>query len=398
MLDQELVITGVGALGQFGRSPDDLWSVLLDNRSLVSSSEQSEFATQKGELDYAYPTHISPNTAPVSRYALAAAAQAIAQAGLQTATNAQDIAVVFGTANGSGNALRNYAAFESEGRGAFRLGSVLEASIHSPATLISIEYGFRGPLVMLPMGWAAGCYALSVAADFVKFGMAPAAVVVASDETIADVVHGAYKALGLLSPNDGKARAVRPFDLRRNGAVLGSGAAAVIVETREHALQRGATPLMRLAGWALASDSFGIGAKGRGRASIGTAMEAAMRKAERNHVDVVYSGSYCTTDADHAEATAIAAMFNSSTRPPVTNIRGTLGEIGCVTGMFNVLAAGCSLHSGTIPPTLGSEELDPYCDLDVVTATRRLSNVESALCNAFWVNGVNASVVLEKYQ
>ncbi|MBC7983013.1 MAG: hypothetical protein H7Y02_04075, partial [Candidatus Obscuribacterales bacterium] len=384
-----------------GDSAADLWQALLNAQPLWRPSTTlpaNALSTELTGFDLARFRQVpNGNRRPrTSQYALAAAAQAVGQAGLDSknGVNKDDVAIVYGTGTGP-ISLTELAltAMTNSGLGAAEPLWFQESVFNAPASFIGIEYGFHGPLVALPMGWAAGGHAIAVAADLITFGSAPIALVVVSDE-LAPLAYNAYRALGLVSPNDGAAQSMRPFDVRRNGAVLGEGAAAIVIETHAHAMQRGARPLMRLTGWSITSDSFGVGSKGAGPTSLHHSMSAALKQARRDRIDVVYSGSYCVTDADQVEAAAIRTVFGANSSPPVTNIRGSLGEVRGTTGLLNLVAAAESLQTGIIPPTAGCEQIDPLCDIDVVT-TQRSGTIEAVLCNSFWVNGVNASVVLE---
>lgn len=397
----ELVVTGIGTVGRFGDSASDLWDALLLAQPVWRRSERLQGCPLSAEivdfdLNRFRRTAKGHRVPRISQYALAAAAQAISQARLDSRSIDKDtVSLVYGTGNGPNEVVgRNLSAICSGGMGSIEPLSFQESVFNAPASLISIEYGFRGPLVALPMGWAAGGHAIATAADLINFDHAPVAVVVVSDDSTSLGYH-ALQALGLVSPNDDGNEAVRPFDIRHNGAVVGDGAAALVIESRAHAEIRGAVPLMRLTGWAMASDSFGVGHKSAGTSALRDAMASALRMAGRDHVDGIYSGSYCIADADEVEAEAIVAVFGRGTAPPVTNIRGVTGEIKGVSGMLNAIAASMSLRTGTLPATGGCEQIDPRCDVDVVTAARTLPMMESILCNAFWVNGVNASIVLE---
>jgi 3-oxoacyl-(acyl-carrier-protein) synthase len=404
MANDSLVVTGVGAVGAFGDTPNDFWDALTAGQPTFRRSQSLPGNPLVGEIvDFDLERcgcRVNRTRAPVvSQYALAAASQAIGQARLDPkVVDYNEVATVYGTAHGS--AYTDVNAANNATPGQVKTLPYLENAIHSPASEVSIAYGFRGPFMAVPMGWASSGYAIAVAADLVTFGHAPYAVVIVSDALGTASIYSAYqsyKALGLLSPNDGRLEAMRPFDARHNGAILGEGAAAIIIETADTALRRGATPLLRLAGWGVASDSFGGGPKGRGPNSIRGAMATALTMAARSNVDLAYAGSYCTADADRAEATALAEHFGLGRVPPVTNIRGTVGEIGGVTGMLNLIAAVRSLHTGIIPATVGCEVIDPSCALDVVTAPRQLAHIDSVLCNSFWVNGINTALVLQKY-
>jgi 3-oxoacyl-(acyl-carrier-protein) synthase len=404
MNPQDIVITGLGAVGGFGNSPSELWEALqarqpswlrsqrLDGNPL--SAEMSDF-----DLNNFRRTVKGHRVPRISQYALAAAAQAITHARLDAKGVDKDaVSVVYGTGNGPNDVVgKNLLGIVTRGLGGVEPLSFQESVFNAPASLISIEYGFRGPLLALPMGWAAGGHAIAMAADLIRFGHTPVAVVVASDESTA-LGHRAIKALGMVTPNDGGEEAIRPFDVRHNGGIIGEGASALVIETLAHAQARAAIPLMRLTGWAMSADTFGTGAKGKGKPAIREAMASALQMADRSQVDLIYAGSYCTTDADQAEAEAMIALFGRAATPPITNIRGAIGEQKGVSALFNAVAACQSLQTGVMPATIGCEQIDPACAVDVVLAERAGLTLDAVLCNAFWVNGANAAFVLEAVQ
>ncbi|MBA3006099.1 MAG: hypothetical protein KJ900_17675 [Proteobacteria bacterium] len=401
MKTEEIVITGIGAVGAFGNSPSDLWAALHADQSVWRPSQRLDGNPLSAEitnfdLNQFRRTSKGYRVPRISQYALAAAAQAITQARLEArGVDKDSVSVVYGTGNGPNEVVgRNLSAIVSGGLGGVEPLSFQESVFNAPASLISIEYGFRGPLLALPMGWAAGGHAIATAADLICFGHMPVAVVVASDESTL-LSHRALKALGFVTPNDCGEETMRPFDVRHNGAIVGEGAAALVIETRSHAEARSAIPLMRLSGWAMAADSYGVGDKSNGVPALRNAMDAALRVAGRSRVDLIYSGSYCTADADQSEAEAIVATFGRGLTPPTTNIRGAIGEQKGVGGLLNAVVAYSSLHTRMIPATKGCEQIDPRCDIDVVTSLRTLPAIDAVLCNAFWVNGVNASFILE---
>ncbi|WP_310452587.1 beta-ketoacyl synthase N-terminal-like domain-containing protein [Sulfuritalea sp.] len=395
----DIVITGFGALGSFGGSHERLWQALLDGRPLLSKCSRLADQSLAAEitdfnLDDFKRTAKGHRAPRISQYALAAAAQAIHQAKLGAkAVDKDAVSIVYGTGNGPNDVVeRNLAAITHSGLGAVEPLSFQESVFNAPASLISIEYSLRGPLLALPMGWAAGGYAVAIAADLILFGHASVVIVVVSDE-LSDIGHSAMKALKLISPKDDPNDAIRPFDIARSGAICGEGGAAIILETREHATARGAVPLLELAGWGITSDSFGVGPKANGVA-LASAMLEAVNRAGGLRPDVIYAGSYCTADADLAEAAAIASTFGGENRPLVTNIRGAIGEAKAPTGIFNILAAEASLRTGTVPATTGCRQVDPQCNIEVCIRPTKLASMEAVMCNAFWVNGTNTSLLL----
>lgn len=239
-MTDELVITGLGAVGPFGFSTDELWSALLRSEPTWRYGGRMGEHTSSGDivdfdLNKFRRTANGHRLPRISQYALAAAAQAIAQSSLSAkGTEKDSISIVYGTGNGPSDVMeKNLRAFTTN-LGSLEPLSFQESVFNAPASLISIEYGFRGPLLALPMGWAAGGYAIAMAADLISFGHADVVVVVTSDES-ACLGHQALSALQLVSSDRHGPAAIRPFDKRNSGSVLGEGAAALVLEKRSSA-------------------------------------------------------------------------------------------------------------------------------------------------------------------
>ncbi|KIC07231.1 hypothetical protein RA19_24865, partial [Leisingera sp. ANG-M1] len=197
----------------------------------------------------------------------------------------------YGTGNGPNEVVeRNLSAITADGLTAVEPLSFQESVFNAPASLISIEFGFRGPLLALPMGWAAGGYAIATAADLIRFGHAETVVVVVSDEMSA-IGNSAMRGLRLISKQTEASELLRPFSADASGASNGEGAAAIVVEARQAAESRGNAPLAILRDWSMTSDSCGVGPK-RSAGGIQAAMAQALDQAAEQEPDVIFSGSY----------------------------------------------------------------------------------------------------------
>lgn len=398
----ELVISGFGAVGPFGGSCEALCNALSEGRQLAWDSPRLGAGWRSAEIidfDLArFRRTAKGHRAPrISQYALAAAAQAIAAAALEDRRcDRDDVAVVYGTGNGPGEVVgRNLDAITRGGLGAVEPLAFQESVFNAPASLISIEYGFRGPLLALPMGWAAGGHAVAAAAELILAGHAEVALVVASDE-VTSLTHDAMVALGLAraSQADGIVRGQR----RHVPVYPAEGGAAAVIETSAHAEKRGAKSLLRLAGWGVCSDAFGVGPKGSGPASLGLAMEAALAMAPGCRSATIYSGSYGSADADRAEEDALAQVFGHAHGLQQFNLRQVIGEAKAPTALFNLIAAeamlrGLAAHAW--PGNESSSEAGIAPDADARNHVDA-SGTDAALCNAFWVNGTNTSLLVQR--
>jgi 3-oxoacyl-[acyl-carrier-protein] synthase II len=402
------VITGLGALGVFGGSTDALWQALLAARPLPDTSNRLPGGGPCAHvgpwfrLDEFKRTAKGHRAPLITQFALAAAAQAITQSGITGRGIDKDaVALVYGTGNGPNVVVENnLEAIVQGGLGAVEPLSFQESVFNAPASLISIEYGLRGPLLALPMGWAAAGYALAQAADLIAFGHAQAVIVVVSDE-MSQIGNTAMRGLRLISDAMTPDQVCSPYALHRSGASNGEGAAALVLESPAHAAARGQAVLAQLSGWATTTDTYGTGPKRDGQAlvrAMAQAQSQAQSQAGGAAPDLIFGGGYGTVDADLAEAKAIAEQFGPpDTAPRLTNLRGTIGEAKSATGLFNVIAAIRAMREGFVPATAGCHAPDPAClsQIRLVQDGIALASLQRTMCNAFWVNGTNSSVVVD---
>ncbi|WP_349368700.1 beta-ketoacyl synthase N-terminal-like domain-containing protein [Salinarimonas sp.] len=392
---RDVVITGTGAVGPFGDTVDAFWHALrAPDPCLGPAAAGSDGHVDVPGFDIARFTKSSRvSRAPrVSQYAYAATSAAIAQADLPLRTMDKDtVSIVYGTANEPTEIVaRNVHLLCAVGVNAIEPIGFQESVYNAPASLISIEYGFRGPLLALPMGWAAGGYALCAAADLIATGQAEVVIAVASDH-VAGLGRDIDRKLRFISPNDGKEARVRPFDERANGVIAATGGAALTLEARSAAEARGARILAALTGWASTNDARGVSPKRGYSRGIANAMR--LSDPARAGTDVVLAGSYCTRDAERAEAEAIAAYANGREAPTVTNIRGAVGDCKGVSGLWNAVAAVKIFEHGVVPAPVGTEYPDEALSLRLPGPQDRPPR--AILCNNFWVGGLNTSARLE---
>lgn len=392
---RDVVITGTGVTGPFGVTVDAFWQALCAaDPCLGPGGAGRDGHADVPDFDVSRVTRSSRvlRAPRVSQYAYAAASAAIAQAELPVRTLDKDaVSIVYGTANEPTDVVaRNVHLLCVAGVNAIEPIGFQESVYNAPASLISIEYGFRGPLLALPMGWAAGGYALCAAADLIATGQAEVAIAVASDHA-AGLGHDIDRRLRFISPNDGGEARVRPFDRRANGVIAAMGSAALILEPGAAARARGARVLARLTGWASTNDARGLAPKRGYSRGIANAMR--LSDAAQAGADVVLAGSYCTRDADRAEAGAIGAYADGRRVPTVTNIRGAVGDCKGVSGLWNAVAAVRILEQGIVPAPVGTDQPDETLALRLPAPQD--APPRSVLCNNFWIGGLNTSARLE---
>jgi len=401
MNNDPLVITAIGAVGCFGDDVSSLWTSLLRAESLARPAAIGKDIGLSTEMQTFDLTRFHKSTdghrrPKSSQYAMAAAVQVIKQArlGHDHDIDRDEVAIVYGTGTGGVSLTENMlTSLIERGMGAIEPLLFQESVFNAPASWVGIEHGFRGPLVALPMGWPTGGHAVATAADFVDFGTARIAIVLLADE-LSPIAFEAYRALGMLEPAAADGQGMRPFDMRSQGAILGDGAAAMVVERASSARARGVPALAKLSGWSVTSDPFGMGPKDGATSTLQHSMHAALAQAGRTNVPVVFSGAYGSQNAAAVEAAGIRSLPGEAC-PIVTNIRGVVGEARGTTGLWNIIAAVQAIRHGQVPPIAGCGQPDYGLGLQLATSALAQAPIDAALCNAFWINGVNTSIVVE---
>jgi 3-oxoacyl-[acyl-carrier-protein] synthase II len=338
-----------------------------------------------------------------SQLAVAAARQAIDDAGLQIGDhNRDDVAVVMNTGGGG---LQEVAVGEVTltTRGPDRVSPFM-VPMMSPsmaACQISIQNGIRGPVITSVAACASGVQAFVEAQRLIEHGDVDVVIAGGTESAIMPVSFAALANMGALSKrNDEPERASRPFDAERDGFVFGEAAGVLVVEAAEHAEARGATILAEIAGGALTADAFHISAPEPSGYGATLAMQRAIRDAhlEAEQVEVVMAHGTSTALNDATETKAIRVAFgahadNLAVTSNKSMVGHTLGAAGAISGLAAVLA----IRDGVIPPTINYEHPDPACDLDYVPNAARNVAVDVAIVNGFGFGGQNAVSVYSRY-
>jgi 3-oxoacyl-[acyl-carrier-protein] synthase II len=247
---------------------------------------------------------------------------------------------------------------------------------------------------------AAGTDAIGAASEVIRHGRADAMLAGGAESAIEAVAMAGLNVMDALSTrNEDPQRAARPFDLHRDGFVIGEGAGALVLESLEHALARGATILAEVTGYGTTNDAYHISAPLEDGAGASACMRLALEDAALAPEQIGYINAHGTGTRlnDASETTAIKAVFGEQAyRIPVSSTKSMtghlLGAAGAVEAIFTIL----TLLQEQIPPTINYETPDPACDLDYVPNRKRAACVEHALSNSFGFGGHNASLVLSR--
>ncbi|MDP9270783.1 MAG: beta-ketoacyl-ACP synthase II [Chloroflexota bacterium] len=406
------VVTGMGAVTPIGNDAPTFWSNLTAGVSGVAriaaydpSVEEVQIAAEVKGFDPA--TWIDFKQARrmsrFSQLAVACAAQAIADAGLEiTDANRDDIAVVVNTGGGGiGDVALGERVFLEQGGKRVSPFMVPMLSPSMAACQISIQNKLRGPVMTSVAACASGVQAFVDAQRLIEHGDVEVVIAGGTESTILPVAFAALANMGALSKrNDEPEKASRPFDANRDGFVFGEGAAVLVVESAEHAEGRGATILAEIAGGALTGDAFHISAPdpsgyGATQAMIRALRDAGMRPEE---IDYVAAHGTSTPLNDATESKAIRAAFGEhSSKLAVSSNKSMVGHTLGAAGAISALAAVLAIRDGLVPPTINYETPDPECDLDYVPNEARRTPVRAAIVNGFGFGGQNAVAVFRTY-
>ncbi|KIN61071.1 Beta-ketoacyl synthase family protein [Sulfitobacter noctilucae] len=330
-----------------------------------------------------------------TQFTLAAAREAIEQSGLSfTDDLSARSGVVLGTAGGGVSTWDdNYRAVYEEGKNRVHPFVVPKLMNNAAASHVSMEWNLRGPSFTVSTACASSNHAMAQAFAMVRSGMAPVMVTGGSESMLCFGGVKAWEGLRVMSRD-----ACRPFSANRNGMVQGEGAGVFVFEELEHARKRGAQILCEVAGFAMTSDASDIVMPSK--AGAARAMEGAMQDAGINRDEVGYINAHGTGTAanDKTECAAVADVFGPhADNLMISSTKSMHGHLIGGTGAVELLACIMALRDGVIAPTIGYQEADPECALDVVPNEAREASVTVALSNAFAFGGLNAVVALRKH-
>ena len=413
MTRRRVVVTGLGCISPVGNTVEQAWSRLLAGQSgidRISKFDASTFSCQiAGEVrGFEVEAYMSAKEARTMdtfiHYGIAAASQAVADAGLKTGEAlGEEEATRIGCVIGSGiGGLPMIEATHAEytARGARRISPffVPASIINMIAGHVSIRYGFKGPNIAIVTACTTGLHCIGEAGRMIEYGDADVIVAGGSEATVSPLGVGGFAAMRALSTrNDDPATASRPWDKDRDGFVLGEGAGVMVLEEYEHAKARGAKIYAELAGFGMSADAGHMTAPsmdGPRRAMLG-----ALRNAGLNTDAVQYVNAHGTSTplGDVNESNAIKATLGAHAKSVVVNSTKSmtghlLGGAGGLESVFTVLA----LHHQVSPPTINIFNPDPECDLDYCANTARDMRIDVAIKNNFGFGGTNGSLVFKR--
>jgi len=413
MSRRRVVVTGLGCVSPVGNTVDTTWANLLAGQSgigPITKFDASTFSCKiAGEVKgFDIESYMSAKEARTMdtfiHYGIAAAAQAVADAGLPTGDSLDaDLATRIGCIIGSGiGGLPMIEGMHTEfvARGARRISPFFVPStiVNMIAGHVSIRFGFKGPNLAIVTACTTGLHCIGQGGRMIEYGDADVVVAGGSEATVSALGVGGFAAMRALSTrNDDPTTASRPWDKDRDGFVLGEGAGIMVLEEYEHAKARGAKIYAELAGFGMSADAGHMTAPNMDGPR--RAMVSAMRNAGVNadQIDYVNAHGTSTPLGDLNESNAIKAALGDHAKKTVVNSTKSmtghlLGGAGGLESVVTVLA----LHHQKSPPTTNIFNLDPECDLDYCANAARDLKIEVALKNNFGFGGTNGSLVFKR--
>ena len=411
MSKRRVVVTGLGILSPLGNDVNSTWQNLLAGKSginLIENFDTTNHTTKfAGQVkDFNCEEYISRKDAKKMdlfiQYGIAAGIQAIQDSGLSvTEKNAHRIGVAIGSGIGGLTLIEeNHTALVHGGPRKVSPFFAPSTIVNMIAGHLSINYKLHGPNITIATACTTGVHNIGHAARMISYGDADVMIAGGAEKASSPLgIAGFGAARALSTRNDNPQAASRPWDIDRDGFVLGDGAGVMVLEEYEHAKARSAKIYAELVGFGMSGDGYHMTSPPADGAGAALAMSNALRDANLKPEQVGYVNAHGTSTpaGDIAEATAISNVFNankdsilvSSTKSMTGHL---LGAAGAVESIFTVLA----LQDQIVPPTINLENQDPNVTLDLVPNTARKVELEYALCNSFGFGGTNGSLIFKK--
>lgn len=416
MTKRRVVITGLGAVTPCGIGMKDFWNSMLEGKSGVSHIERMntekqavKIAAEIKDKDFNPEDYIDPKEAKrmdrFTQFAVVAADEAIADSGIDEAgIDPYRIGVIVSSAAGGFNTFeKNHIAMIEKGPTKGSPFTVPMLIVDMASGRISIKHGYKGLNKVVVSACATGTHSVGDAFRSIQYGDADVIVAGGCEATITTLGIGAFTACRALSKrNDEPQKASRPYDVDRDGFVMGEGAAVLVLEEYEHAKKRGAKIYAEIAGYGQTADAHDIVApdpEGKGALK---AMEFALADAGLKPEDIDYINPHGTSTGlgDMAESQAIAQIFGDKEQNKnlvVSSTKSMHGHMLGATGAIEAIVCVKTITDGKIPPTINLDNQDEHvANLDYVPHKARNKKVHAALSNSFGFGGHNATLIFKE--
>ena len=414
MSKRRVVITGLGIISPIGNTVSDAWVNALAGKSgitRITRFDASAFASQiAGEVkDFDVTDYLSAKDARrmdiFIHYGMAAAIQAVKDAGIgdiaNTDVDAERVGVNIGSGIGGLSMIEDtHDIYHAGGPRKISPFFIPSTIINMIAGNLSIMFGFKGPNLAIVTACTTATHCIGDSARLIEYGDVDVMVAGGAESCVTPLSIGGFgSARALSTRNDDPVTASRPWDKGRDGFVLGEGAGILVLEEMEHAKRRGAKIYAELAGFGMSADAYHMTAPCEDGEGAARCMANALRNAGMNATEVDYINAHGTSTplGDFAETIAVKRCFGEHAKKLVVNSTKSmtghlLGAAGGVEAIFSALA----VHHQISPPTINIFDQDPACDLDYVPNTAREMKIDVAMSNSFGFGGTNGTLIFRK--
>lgn len=409
MSKRKVVVTGLGIVSPVGSTISSAWDNIISGKSgitRITRFDASAFASQiAGEVkDFDIHQYLSPKEARrmdiFIHYGMAAAIQAVKNAGIDDISHLdpERIGVNIGSGIGGLPMIENTdTAYHAGGPRKISPFFIPSTIINMIAGNLSIMYGYKGPNFAIVTACTTATHSIGNSARMIEYGDADVMVCGGAESCVTPLAIGGFAAAkALSSQNDHPESASRPWDIDRDGFVLGEGAGVLVLEEMEYAKKRGAKIYAELAGFGMSADAFHMTAPCDDGEGAARCMSNALKNAgiDTTAVDYINAHGTSTPLGDIAETIAVKRCFGDHARKLAVNSTKSmtghlLGAAGGVEAIFSVLA----IHHKIAPPTINLINQDPQCDLDYIPNAARDMDIKVALSNSFGFGGTNGTLV-----
>jgi len=410
-LERRVVVTGVGVITPIGKTKEEYWENLLKGRSGIKRVEQfKDYASQIAAVvedfnpeDYMEKRDIKKMDR-FTHFALAAASMAISDASLDfdKVEDKNKVGVIIGSGVGGIGTIEAQLKILQE-KGPRRVSPFLVPMMiaNIAAGYISIVYGIRGPNSTIVTACASGTHALGEAFRIIKRGDADIMIAGGAEAPLTSIAFAGFSAMRAMSTrNSEPEKASRPFDLHRDGFVIGEGAGVLILETLESALARNAGIYGEIAGYGMSGDAYHVTAPDTQGNGAYLCMERALKDASLAPESVDYINAHGTSTQynDRTETLAIKRLFGEHAyKLAISSTKSMIGHLLGAAGGVEMVATLLSIKHGIIPPTINYEFADPDCDLFYVPNKPCKREINVALSNSFGFGGTNACLLVKAF-
>jgi 3-oxoacyl-[acyl-carrier-protein] synthase II len=414
MQQRKVVVTGLGALTPLGNNVPDFWNNLIAGKSgaaLIRKFDTTKFKTKfacelKGfdPLNYFEKADVRKMD-PFTHYAMVATAEALKDSNLDLdKIDKTRVGVIWGSGNGGFYTFQQEIMDFARGDGTPRINPyfIPKVIVDIAAGWISIKYGFMGPNFCTVSACATSTTAIIDAMNYIRWGKADIIVAGGSEAAVNEAGIGGFNALKALSTrNDDPAKASRPFDVDRDGFVMGEGAGSLILEEYEHAKRRGAKIYAEVAGGGMSADAYHLTATHPEGAGAMLGMKWALEDAGLKPEDVDYLNPHATSTpvGDESEMKAVSKFFGDHTRKlHISATKSATGHLLGGAGAIEAIISIKAIQEGIIPPTINTVNIDPTmpAGLNIVTGQQVTKKINVAMSNTFGFGGHNATAVFKK--